>query len=91
MITNHEVVAHTCFSELEACLGAKATHGTCWVKFRLVEWGEVNTPLPVSSASTSPCCPHLPLSREGMYFLDLGSAWISHGQQGQARLTVNLF
>lgn len=53
MITNHEVVTHTCFSELEACLGAKAAHGNCWVKFRLVEWGEVNTLLPVSSASTS--------------------------------------
>lgn len=53
MITNHEAIAHTCFSELEARLGAKATQGTCPGKFRLVEWGEVNAWLPGSSVSTS--------------------------------------
>ena len=53
MITNHKAIAHTHFSELEARLGAKATQGTCPVKFCLVEWGEVNAHLPGGSASTS--------------------------------------
>ena len=52
------------------------------------------TSLPTQlSVSTTPCCPHLPLSREGIYFLNLGS----HDQlqatgsgKGDSELVLNL-